>query len=117
MSLSVLTSCMTTPCSLVGLPSADHSKGRFHATLSQRQSSGIVGRLPYDRMPTRKILPVTQKKTRIVAKETAIEVATCQSGGSLTSVRTNIVIGPHTGASEKPTASFESGFMMIGIMR
>jgi hypothetical protein len=33
---------------------------KTYATFSQRQSSGIVGRLPYDRMPVRKIFAVTQ---------------------------------------------------------
>ena len=41
----------------------------------------------------------------------------CHTGGSVTSVRTNIVIGPKTGESEKPTANGASGLMMIGIIR
>ena len=52
-------------------------------------------------MPTRKIFAVTQKKTKIVASETPIDSRMCQTGGSETSVRTNIVIGPKTGESEK----------------
>src|SRR4029079_16415583 len=83
------------------------------ATLSQRTSSGIVGRFPYDRMPTRKIFAVIQKKTEIVTIETAMDRRTCHIGGSATSVRTNMVSGPNTGASEKPIASDESGFVMI----
>src|SRR5438552_4586037 len=71
---------------------------RPHATFIHRHSSGIVGRLPYERMPTRKIFAVAQKKAAIVTRETRIETAMCQSGGSETSVRTNIVIGPKTGA-------------------
>ena len=48
----------------------------------------------------------------IVAIETPIVVAICSGGGSATSVRMNIVIGPKTGASEKPTAILESGLVM-----
>ena len=71
-----------------------------------------MGRFPYDRIPTRKIFAVNQKNTAIVASETAIVVITCVIGGSATSVRMNIVIGPNTGASEKPTARPESGFVI-----
>src|ERR1041385_5816820 len=72
----------------------------------------MVGRFPYDRMPTRKTFAVTRKKSVMVMMETTIETAMCQSGGSATSVRRNMVIGPKTGASEKPTASCESGFVI-----
>ena len=41
----------------------------------------------------------------------------CVIGGSPTSVRTNIVSGPNTGASEKPTASGESGLVMMAAIR
>src|SRR5712692_9265559 len=64
-------------------------------------------------MPRRKILAVAQKKTKIVAMETAMDSRMCHTGGSETSVRTNMVIGPKTGESEKPTASDESGLVMM----
>src|SRR5581483_271318 len=83
-----------------------------YATFNHRTSSGIVGRLPYDRIPTRKIFAVTRKKSVMVAIETRTVRTMCHSGGSATSVRRNIVIGPKTGASEKPTASDESGFVI-----
>src|SRR5712691_6242683 len=83
------------------------------ATFTHLQSSGSVGRLPYERIPTRKIFAVAQKKAAIVAMETRIDSRMCQMGGSETSVRTYIVIGPNTGASEKPTERFESGLVMM----
>src|SRR5829696_3205021 len=77
----------------------------------------MVGRLPYERMPTRKIFAVTQKKTRIVAIDTEIATRMCQTGGSLTSVRTNMVIGAKIGESENATANGASGLSTIGIIR
>src|SRR6266849_4198962 len=68
-------------------------------------------------MPTRKILAVTQKKARMVAIEMAIDNRMCHTGGSETSVRTNMVIGPNTGDSEKPTDSDESGLVMMATIR
>src|SRR5216684_9413800 len=68
-------------------------------------------------MPTRKIFAVTEKNTTIVAIETAIDSRMCQTGGSETRVRTNIVIGPKTGESEKATDILLSGFVMITNMR
>src|SRR5688572_6600040 len=88
-----------------------------YATLIQRQSSGIVGRLPYDRIPTRKIFAVAQKNTAIVAMEIRIVRAMCHIGGSATRIRTYIVIGPKTGESENATDSGESGFVMIATRR
>src|SRR2546423_247005 len=67
-------------------------------------------------MPTRKIFAVAQKKTTMVTTETAIDSATCHAGGSEATVRANIVTGPNTGDSDRPTASDESGLVMIGIM-
>ena len=46
--------------------------------------------------------------------EITIDSAMCHIGGSEATVRANIVTGPNTGASENPTASDESGFVMIG---
>src|SRR5947209_7654939 len=88
-----------------------------HATLSHLHSSGMVGRFPYERMPTRKIFAVAQKKAKIVAMEMAIESRMCHTGGSETSVRTNIVIGPNTGESDMPTDIVESGLVMIANIR
>src|SRR5438309_10771975 len=68
-------------------------------------------------MPTRKILAVTQKKARIVAMEIAIDSRMCHTGGSETSVRTNIVIGPKTGEREKATDIVASGLVMITNIR
>src|SRR6266545_2779967 len=87
------------------------------AIFNHRHSSPIVGRLPYERMPTRKIFAVTQKNTQIVAMETAIEIRRCTIGGSETSARTNIVSGPKTGEREKPMARPESGLVMIANIR
>src|SRR5689334_20680891 len=87
------------------------------ATFSQRMSSGMVGRLPYERMPTRKIFAVTQKNTTIVAIATTIDNATCHIGGSDTSVRTYMVSGPNTGESEKPTARLDSGLVRMPAIR
>src|SRR6478672_3392495 len=63
-------------------------------------------------MPTRKIFAVTQRKSAIVAIETRIETAIWIGGGSETSVRTYIVIGPKTGDIEKVVASVESGLVI-----
>src|SRR5215212_9209662 len=76
----------------------------------------MVGRFPYERMPTRKIFAVAQKKTRMVTSDTPIDSAMCHSGGSEATVRANIVTGPNTGASEKPTESDESGLVMMAII-
>src|SRR5437667_17800 len=67
-------------------------------------------------MPTRKTFAVPQKKTKIVATETAIDMAMCHTGGSDATVRANIVTGPNTGIIENETAIDESGLVMIGIM-
>src|ERR1051326_7810955 len=63
-------------------------------------------------MPTRKIFAVTQRKNAIVAIETTIEMAIWNAGGSETSVRTYIVIGPNTGDMEKLVESVESGLVI-----
>src|SRR5258705_4154430 len=89
---------------------------RAYATFIQRHSSGIVGRLPYERIPTRKIFAVPQKKTKIVASDTTIDTAMCHTGGSEATVRANMVTGPNTGIIEKATAIEESGLVMIGII-
>src|SRR2546430_839177 len=112
MSLRVLISIRAAPCLLW---SKRGSYFMAHATFIQRHSSGIVGRFPYERMPTRKIFAVAQKKTKMVAMETAIDRAMCHIGGSDATVRANIVTGPNTGISEKATAICESGLVMIGI--
>src|SRR5437899_2722307 len=89
---------------------------RAYATFIQRHNSGMVGRFPYERMPTRKTFAVAQKKTKMVTSETTIDTAMCQIGGSDATVRANIVTGPKTGISENATAICESGLVMIGIM-
>src|SRR6266550_3820762 len=63
-------------------------------------------------MPTRKIFAVIHMKSAMVAMETAMEIAMCNGGGSETSVRTYIVIGPKTGDIEKEVESVESGLVM-----
>jgi hypothetical protein len=63
----------------------------------------MVGRFPYDRIPTRKTFAVAQKNTAMVTSETAMETAMCHAGGSDATTRANMVTGPKTGASEKPT--------------
>src|ERR1043165_1218878 len=67
-------------------------------------------------MPTRKIFAVIQKKARIVAMETAMEIRICRNGGSETEVRTNIVSGPHTGATDNAITRPESGLVTIKTM-
>src|SRR5258708_2898846 len=88
-----------------------------HATFIQRRNSGIVGRLPYERMPTRKIFAVAQKNPATVAMETRMLSAICDIGGSATRIRTNIVNGPNTGAIERPTTNGESGFVIRTMIR
>src|SRR5512142_2905020 len=68
-------------------------------------------------MPMRKIFEVIHISPAIVASEMAIEIRMCVIGGSPTSVRTNMVSGPNTGASENATVSVESGLVMIAAMR
>src|SRR6266540_821352 len=97
------------------MANADHINGQ--ATFTHLHNSGMVGRFPYERMPTRKIFAVAQKKAAIVAMEMRIDNRMCHMGGSATSVRTYIVIGPKTGAREKPTERFESGFVMMATRR
>ena len=85
-----------------------------YATFIQRHNSGMVGRFPYDRIPTRKIFAVISRKAATVAAETIIDTRTCTIGGSLTSVRTNIVSGPNTGAIDNTTNIGVSGLVMSG---
>src|SRR5258708_4233750 len=68
-------------------------------------------------MPTRKIFAVAQKNAATVAIETAIVIAICESGGSAIRMRTNIVSGPNTGASDRPTTNGESGFVIRTMIR
>src|SRR6266705_2483645 len=63
-------------------------------------------------MPTRKIFAVTHMKRAMVASDTAIEIAIWVAGGSETSVRTYIVIGPKTGDIEKAVERVASGLVM-----
>src|SRR5512143_446822 len=89
----------------------------FYATFIQRQSSGTVGRFPYDRRPRRKIFAVTQKKKTTAPEASATDNRTCQSGGSETRTRMNIVIGVQIGIRERTVERVESGFMTIGMTR
>src|SRR5712692_9491486 len=68
-------------------------------------------------MPIRKIFAVAQKKAQMVAIDTRMDTTMCHMGGSATSVRTYIVIGSNTGASDNPMAMFESGFVMMPTSR
>src|SRR5258708_11011131 len=69
-----------------------------HATFIQRHNSGIVGRLPYERMPTRKIFAVAQKNPATVAMETRMLSAICDIGRPATRNPRHIPHGSDTKA-------------------
>ena len=82
---------------------------RGHSYLIQRQSSFILGFLPYISIPTRKILAANQTKKQVKAIMIDIDSQTCQAGG-LKGSRTIMTLGAMKGMKEVTREILVLGF-------